>query len=83
MLGLPGSLAFNFLLHMFYGTELFLYASFWTYALILFVALALAGFAGRQWFETILAVFLIILMINNFWFIFNILRALAPFYAAT
>jgi hypothetical protein len=83
MLGLLGSLAFNFLLHMFYGTELFLYASFWTYALIPFVALAYAELAGRQWFETILAVFLIILMINNFWFIFNILRALAPFYAAT
>ena len=83
MLGLLGSLAFNFLLHMNYGTELFLYASFWTYALVFFVALAFAEFAGKQWFESVLAVFVVILMVNNFWFIFTILRAVAPFYAAT
>ena len=83
MLGLLGSLAFNFLLHMNYGTELFLYTPFWTYALIFFIALAFARFAGKQWFESMLVVFVVILMINNFWFIFTILRALAPFYAAT
>ena len=83
MLGLLGSLAFNFLLHMNYGTELFLYASFWTYALVFFVALAFAELAGKQWFESTLTIFVLILMINNFWFIFTILGALAPFYAAT
>lgn len=82
MLGLLGSLAFNFLLHMNYGTELFLYTSFWTYALIFFVALAFAELAGKKWFESLLTVFVIVLMINNFWFIFTILRALAPFFAA-
>jgi hypothetical protein len=82
MLGLLGSLSFNFLLHMNYGTELFLYAPFWTYAVILFVALAFANLSGKKWFESILTVFIVILMINNFWFIFTILRALAPFYAA-
>jgi hypothetical protein len=82
MLGLLGSLAFNFLLHMNYGTELFLYAPFWTYALIFFIALAFADFAEKKWFETTLAVFFLTLMVNNFWFIFAILRALAPFYAA-
>jgi hypothetical protein len=81
MLGLLGSLAFNFLLHMNYGTELFLYAPFWTYALVFFVALAFAELAGKPWFESMLAVFVTILMVNNFWFIFTILRALAPFYA--
>jgi hypothetical protein len=80
MLGLLGSLAFNFLLHMNYGTELFLYTPFWTYALIFFVALALADLADKKWFESTLTVFVIILMINNFWFIYTILRALAPFY---
>jgi hypothetical protein len=82
MLGLLGSLAFNFLLHMNYGTELFLYTPFWTYALIFFVALAFAEIAGRAWFQSMLAVFVIVLMINNFQFIFTILRALAPFYAS-
>lgn len=83
MLGLLGSLAFNFLLHMNYGTELFLYTPFWTYALILFVALAFADLAGKKWFESLLTIFVVTLMINNFWFIFTILRALAPFYAST
>ncbi len=82
MFGLLGSLAFNFLLHMNYGTELFLYSSFWTYALIFFVALALTELAGKAWFESALSAFLLILMANNFWFIFTILRALAPFYAS-
>jgi hypothetical protein len=82
MLGLLGGLAFNFLLHMNYGTELFLYSSFWTYALVFFIALAYAEFAGRAWFETALAVFLLVLMVNNFWFILTILRALDPFYAS-
>jgi len=83
MLGLLGSLAFNSLLHMNYGTELFLYTSFWTYALIFFVALAFAELAGKKWFESLLAIFIMALMLNNFWFIFTILRALAPFFAAT
>ncbi len=82
MLGLLGSLAFNFLLHMNYGTELFLYTPYWTYALIFFIALAFAELAGKKWFESILAVFVFALMINNAWFIFVILRGLAPFYAA-
>jgi hypothetical protein len=82
MLGLLGSLAFNFLLHMNYGTELFLYTSFWAYALIFFVALAFAELAGKKWFESMLTFFVVMLMVNNFWFIFTILRALAPFFAA-
>ncbi len=82
MLGLLGSLTFNFVLHMNYGTELFLYSIFWTYALVFFVALAFADLAGKAWFETLLGIFLLILMTNNFWFIFTILRALAPFYAS-
>jgi hypothetical protein len=83
MLGLLGSLAFNFLLHMIYGTELFLYSPYWIYLLLFFVALAYAEFAGNKWFESILMVFVLMQMINNAWFIFVILRGLAPFYAAT
>lgn len=82
MLGLLASVAFNFLLHMNYGTELFLYSTFWTYLLIFFTALALAEFAGRRWFEIVLAVFVLMLMINNGWFILVILRGLNPYFAA-
>ncbi|HNJ12496.1 MAG TPA: hypothetical protein PLN43_02895 [Anaerolineales bacterium] len=82
MLGLLGSLAFNFILHMNYGTELFLYALYWTYLLVFFLALAYAGLAGRPWFEAILTLFILALMANNLGFIFAVLRGLAPFFAS-
>ncbi len=82
MLGLLASIAFNFLLHMNYGTELFLYSTFWTYLLVFFTALALAEFAGHRWLEIVLAVFVLMLMINNGWFILVILRGLNPYFAA-
>jgi hypothetical protein len=81
MLGLLGTLAFNFLMHLIYGTELFLYTSYWMYALVFFVALALSEFAEKKWFEVAITIFVLVLMVNNFWFIFIILRGLAPFYA--
>jgi len=82
MLGLLASLAFNYLLHMNYGTELFLYSTYWTYLLVFFVALAFAELAGRRWFEVLLAVFVLMLMVNNGWFILVILRGLNPYFAA-
>jgi hypothetical protein len=82
MLGLLGTLAFNFLMHMVYGTELFLYTPYWMYALVFFIALALSEFADKKWFEAVLGIIVLALMVNNFWFIFTILRGLAPFYAA-
>jgi len=83
MLGLFGALTFNFVMHLFYGTELFLYTSYWVYAFVLFVALAFSDFAEKTWLQWGLAVFLLILVVNNFNFIHGILRTLAPFYAAT
>ena len=82
MLGLLGALGFNFLLHLAYGTELFLYTAYWVYALVFFIALALSEFAGKKWFEIFLTVFLFALMANNLSFIFSLLSGLAPFYAA-
>jgi uncharacterized membrane protein (UPF0136 family) len=82
MLGLLASVAFNYLLHMNYGTELFLYSTFWTYLLIFFTALALAPLAGRRWLEVVLATFALMLMINNGWFILVILRGLDPYLSA-
>ena len=81
MLGLLGSLAFTYLLHMNYGTELLLYSPFWTYLLVFFIALAFAELAGRRWFEIVLTVFIILLMSNNVWFINVILRGLNPYFA--
>ena len=83
MLSLLGALGFNFLLHLFYGTELFLYTSYWVYSLILFVALTFSELAEKHWFQWGSALIIFALMVNNFGFLVSILRALAPFYAAT
>lgn len=83
MLGLLGALGFNFLMHMVYGTELFLYTPYWMYALVFFIALALSEFAERSWLQVGLTLFVFMLMANNVWFLFTIFRGLAPFYAAT
>ena len=80
MLGLLGAIGFNFLMHLFYGTELFLYTPYWVYEFVLFIALSLSGFAKKVWFQWILAITVFALMLNNFGFIENIIRALAPFY---
>ena len=82
MLGLIGALGFNFLMHLFYGTELFLYTSYWVYALVLFVALAFSDFAEKAWMQSGVSAALLLILVNNFFFISSIFRALAPFYAA-
>ncbi|MFM8424232.1 MAG: hypothetical protein ACKOBL_03570 [Chloroflexota bacterium] len=81
MLGLLGALGFNFFMHLFYGTELFLYTSYWVYAFVLFIALALSDVAEKSWLQWGLAVILLTLMVNNFSFILSVFQALAPFYA--
>jgi len=82
MLGFLGVIAFNFLLHLFYGTEIFLYTSYWVYAFVLFLALAFSEYAHKIWLQWGLAVIVLVFMMNNYWFIFTIQKALAPFYAA-
>ncbi|MBI5952441.1 MAG: hypothetical protein HY865_12355 [Chloroflexi bacterium] len=82
MVGLLACVAFNYLLHMNYGTELFLYSTYWTYLLVFFVALAFSELAGRRWFEVVLAAFALMLMLNNGWFILVILRGLDPYLSA-
>ncbi|GJQ35236.1 MAG: hypothetical protein JETCAE01_12460 [Anaerolineaceae bacterium] len=83
MLGLLGALGFNFLMHLFYGTELFLYTSYWVYALVLFAALAYSDLAEKAWMQWGLSVFVLLIMVNNFFFVSSIFRALAPFYSAS
>jgi hypothetical protein len=82
MLGLLASVAFNYLLHMNYGTELFLYSTFWTYLLVFFAGLALVDFAGRRWFEVVLAIFVLMMMVNNGLFVLGILRGFNPYLSA-
>jgi hypothetical protein len=83
MLGLLGCLVFNFVLHMNYGEEFFLYSTNWTYLLVFWIALAFAGLSGRRWFESLLTGFVWMMMANNAWFIFVILRGLAANFASS
>lgn len=82
MYSLLGVLAFNFILHLFYGTELFLYSPYWMYALIFFIALALSEFSHKIEIQIFLMITVFSLMVNNLWFMFTIWQGLAPFYAA-
>lgn len=77
--GLLGGIAFNFILHMNYGTELFLYTPNWTFLLVFFVALALKDLATKNWFQMGMTIFLIMIFINNVRFLSIILRGLAPY----
>lgn len=83
MLALLGTLGFNFIVHLFYGTELFLYTPYWMYALIFFIALSLTEFAEKTWFQILLSMIVFIIAINNFNFIVSILKAIEPFYVAS
>ncbi|MDD2921089.1 MAG: hypothetical protein PHQ36_02290 [Anaerolineales bacterium] len=58
-------LIFNFLLHLKYGKDLFLYSANWTYAIVLFLALAWRELAERKWFQIVLLVFIGALLANN------------------
>nr|BAL54001.1 hypothetical protein HGMM_F11H08C11 [uncultured Chloroflexota bacterium] len=78
-LGLLACLAYNFVLHLNYGYEPFLYAADWTYALLLFVALSLEDLADRRWFYGFLLAFLILLMINNTEFVLMLMKGFQPF----
>lgn len=64
-LALLGILGFNFALHMAYGKDFFLYSANWTYAMILFLALAWKELADQRWFQVILLVFIALLLANN------------------
>ncbi len=58
-------LLFNFALHMRYGKDVFLYSVNWTYAIVLFLALAWRELADKRWFQTSLLVFIALMMMNN------------------
>ncbi len=70
---------FNFLLHINYGYEPFLYSPDWAYALIFFVALTLAPLAKNRIFQAGLFVFLILLAYNQWTFFKFIFDVVDPF----
>lgn len=70
-------LLFNFVLHLQYGKDLFLYSTNWTYAIILFLALAWKELADKRWFQLSLFSFLTLLLINNSQLIFTMLSTAA------
>lgn len=75
-------LLFNFVIHVNYGQELFLYSPDWAYALILFVAFGLSPFAKNRFFQAGLFVFIILLAYNQWQFMSTVLNSLEA-YAAT
>jgi hypothetical protein len=70
-------LAFNFLLHIGYGIEPFLYSADWTYALVLFVGVSLSEFAERAWFKTALFGLVAVMLVNNLWLAYFISRSIS------
>ncbi len=59
-------LLFNFLLHMRYGKDLFLYSTNWTYALVLFLSIQWNELSAKRWFQIFLLGFILLLLWNNF-----------------
>ncbi len=70
-------LLFNFVLHLQYGKDVFLYSTNWTYAVILFLALAWRELANKRWFQVSLLVFVALLLVNNSQLIFTMLSTSA------
>lgn len=68
---------FNFALHLRYGKDVFLYSTNWTYALVLFLALAWKELSNKRWFQTLLLVFLVLLLVNNSRLVFTMLSTSA------
>jgi hypothetical protein len=77
--GLALCILFNFILHLYYGYEPFLYSPDWAYALIFFVALSFAPFAGNKILQLSLFVFLLGLALNQIQFFNFIFDVIAPF----
>jgi hypothetical protein len=72
-------LLLNFVLHLNYGYEPFLYSPDWTYALICFVAFGLAPFAKHRWLPAGLLAFLLLLAYNQWLFFRFIFDTISPF----
>jgi hypothetical protein len=72
------TLLFYFALHLRYGKDAFLYATNWTYAILLFLALSWRELAGRYWFQAVLLIFVLLLLVNNSELLRTMMEITAP-----
>lgn len=72
------TLLFYFALHLRYGKDVFLYSANWTYAILLFLALAWSELAGKRWFQVVLLVFVLFLLVNNSGLLKSMMDTTAP-----
>lgn len=72
------TLLFYFLLYLRYGKDVFLYAANWTFAITLFLALAWRDLEGKRWFQGLLLVFVLLLLVNNAGLLKTMLEITAP-----
>ncbi len=70
-------LFFNFILHLRYGKDLFLYSTNWTYALILLLALSWMRLADRKWFQVVLLLFICLVLANNWHLVYTMMSTAA------
>lgn len=72
------TLLFYFVLHLRYGKDVFLYSVNWTYAILLFLALAWQDLAEKRWFQILLLAFVLLLIVNNLGMFETMMRITAP-----
>lgn len=73
------TLLFNFILHMFYGDDPILYSPNWTYAVVFFFGISYENLAGKKWFQVLLLVFVMCMLINNLELFKKTLEAISAF----
>jgi hypothetical protein len=74
LIALLACLIFNFMLHVGYGFEPFLYTSNWTYAIVLMITVILQNAAKRTWFIFMLLFLVMSILLNNMWFLYLVAR---------
>lgn len=77
-LAFAATILFNFAFYMQYGKDVFLYATNWTYAILLFLALAWRELADKRWFQIVLLIFFLLLLVNNSGMLYTMLKISAP-----
>jgi hypothetical protein len=73
-------IAFNVLLHIFYGDDPMLYTPNWAYALVLFVSVTFEKWAENKWVIFALLVLLASMIYINIGLIYTIMDVSAPYY---
>lgn len=72
-------LIFNYILHISYGVEPFLYSPDWTYALVIFTAINLSKYARQNWFNFVVFLLVSSVFVNNMWFLYLVTRKISEY----